>query len=220
MQVDNQKTKAPHRALPPLRRHDLGERIPKRGGKLTAKLAAWFLAKSGWQTVGQIPDIEQCVLLAVPHTSNVDGVYAIPAWLALDLDVHVMGKRSLFAVPVLAQFLRWAGVIPIDRAAKGSVRKAAVARFKAGERLFLALAPEGTRSYTQQWKTGFYYIALEAGVPIVPVAMDYASKQIRFMTPVTATGDIESDMAQIIEQYRGVVPRHPNKLSQPLQDLQ
>jgi 1-acyl-sn-glycerol-3-phosphate acyltransferase len=83
----------------------------------------------------------------------------------------------------------------------------------------LGLAPEGTRQYTKEWKTGFYYLAVGANVPILPVAMDYKTKEIRFMSLVYPTGDIAGDLEKIYRQYQGVVPRYPERLSQPLQDI-
>ncbi|SUD98879.1 1-acyl-sn-glycerol-3-phosphate acyltransferase [Psychrobacter phenylpyruvicus] len=91
-----------------------------------------------------------------------------------------MGKDSLFKYPVLARFFKWAGIIPINRSKKGSVLQATIDRLKSSESLYLGLAPEGTRNYTDKWKTGFYYIAEGAQVPIIPVAMDYKTKEIRF----------------------------------------
>lgn len=96
---------------------------------------------------------------------------------------------------------------------------AAIARFKTGKPLFLGLAPEGTRKFTDTWKTGFYYLAMGAGVPIIPVAMDYKTRQIRFMTPFYPTGDIDADLPKIYAYYQGVIPKHPDNLSLPLQQL-
>lgn len=205
--------------LPKLRKKDLGALVPKRGGQLTPTIASWLLKASGWRTVGEVPNISQAVVLALPHTSNIDGVYAIPSLFALDIKISIMAKHTLFDVPVLAQLLRWIGVIPINRDNKGSVLQASIDKFKTGQPLFLGLAPEGTREYTEKWKSGFYYLALGAGVPILPVAMDYNTKEIRFMRPVYPTGDIEADLPKIYGQYRGVIPRHPERLSQPLQDI-
>lgn len=203
----------------PLHQQDLGDQIPKRGGTIAPKIAQTFLKLAGWQIVGSLPNIPQAVVLAVPHTSNIDGVYAIPTLLALDLDIKIMGKHSLFKIPVLASFLRWAGIIPINRNKKGSVLQASIDKFKTGQPLYLGLAPEGTRKYTPEWKTGFYYLALGANVPIIPVAMDYKTKEIRFMQPIHPTGDLNTDLPKILQQYRGVIPRHPDRLSQPLQDI-
>ena len=205
--------------LPRLTRKDLGRLVPRRGGKLTPIIASYLLKIAGWRTVGHIPDIPQAVVLALPHTSNVDGVYAIPSLFALDLKISIMGKHTLFKVPVFAQLLHWIGVIPIDRDNKGSVLQASINKFKTGEPLFLGLSPEGTREYTKKWKTGFYYLALGANVPILPVALDYKTKEIRFLSLIYPTGDIEVDLPKIYTQYYGVVPRHPERLSQPLQDV-
>ena len=209
----------PRTKLPRLTRNDLGRSIPRRGGKITPVIAAYLLKIAGWRTVGHIPDIPQAVVLALPHTSNIDGVYAIPSLFALDLKISIMGKHTLFKVPVLAQLLRWIGIIPIDRGNKGSVLQASIDKFKMGEPLFLGLSPEGTRKYTEKWKTGFYYLALEANVPILPVALDYKTKEIRFLSLIYPTGDIEADLPKIYNQYYGVIPRHPERLSQPLQDV-
>ncbi|GAF60852.1 1-acyl-SN-glycerol-3-phosphate acyltransferase [Psychrobacter sp. JCM 18903] len=205
--------------LPKLSRKQLGSLVPKRGNKIAPVIASAMLKAAGWRTVGEIPNISQAVVLALPHTSNIDGVYAIPSLFALDLKISIMGKHTLFKVPIFAQLLSWIGVIPIDRSDKGSVLQASIDKFKTGKPLFLGLAPEGTRQYTETWKSGFYYLAVGAGVPILPVAMDYKTKEIRFMSLVYPSGDIEADLPKIYAQYKGVIPRHPERLSQPLQDI-
>ena len=205
--------------LPKLSRKDLGNLIPKRGGSITPVIASFLLKASGWRTVGDIPNISQAVVLALPHTSNVDGVYALPSLFALDLKISIMGKHTLFKIPVLAQLLQWLGIIPINRGNKGSVLQASIDKFKTGEPLFLGLSPEGTREYTKEWKTGFYYLAVGAGIPILPIALDYKTKEVRFLSAVYPTGDIEADLPKIYAQYKGVLPRHPERLSQPLQDV-
>ncbi|MGB5876145.1 MAG: lysophospholipid acyltransferase family protein, partial [Psychrobacter nivimaris] len=192
------------KVLPKLSKKHLGDKVPKRGNKFAPVIASALLKASGWRTVGEIPNISQAVVLALPHTSNVDGIYAIPSLFALDIKISIMGKHTLFKVPVFAQLLNWIGVIPIDRGNKGSVLQASIDKFKTGEPLFLGLSPEGTRQYTESWKTGFYYLAVGAGVPILPVAMDYNTKEIRFMSLVYPTGDIEADLPKIYSQYKGV----------------
>lgn len=205
--------------LPTLSKGQLGDKIPKRGSKVAPVVASALLKMAGWRNVGEIPNIPQAVVLALPHTSNVDGIYAIPCLFALDLKVSIMAKHTLFKIPVFAQLLHWVGVIPIDRGRKGSVLQASIDKFKTGKPLFLGLAPEGTRQYTENWKTGFYYLALGAGVPILPVAMDYNTKEVRFLSPVYPSGDIDADLPKIYAQYKGVIARHPERLSQPLQDM-
>ena len=205
--------------LPNLSKKQLGNLVPKRGNKIAPVIASALLKATGWRTVGEIPNIPQAVVLALPHTSNVDGVYAIPSLFALDLKISIMGKHTLFKIPGVAQLMHWIGVIPIDRSNKGSVLQASIDKFKTGKPLFLGLSPEGTRDYTEKWKTGFYYLAMGAGVPILPVALDYNTKEIRFMSLVYPTGNIEADLPKIYAQYQGVIPRHPERLSQPLQDV-
>ena len=207
------------KALPKLSKKHLGDLVPRRGSKFAPVLASALLKAAGWRTVGEVPNIPQAVVLALPHTSNVDGIYAIPSLFALDLKISILGKHTLFKAPVFARLLNWIGVIPIDRGNKGSVLQASIDKFKTGQPLFLGLAPEGTRQYTKGWKSGFYYLAMGAGVPILPVAMDYKTKEIRFMSPIYPSGDIDADLPKIYAQYKGVVPRHPERLSQPLQDI-
>ena len=207
------------KVLPELNKKDLGNLIPKRGGKLTPKIGRMLMKSAGWKTVGSIPNISQAVVLAVPHTSNIDGIYALPCLFALDLKISIMGKHTLFKIPVLAQLMRWLGIIPINREAKGSVLQASIDKFKNNKTLFLGLAPEGTRKYTDSWKTGFYYLAVGANVPILPVALDYNTKEVRFLEMVYPTGNIEEDLPKIYAQYGGVMPYHPERLSQPLQDV-
>ncbi|GAF58722.1 1-acyl-SN-glycerol-3-phosphate acyltransferase [Psychrobacter sp. JCM 18902] len=189
--------------LPKLSRKQLGSLVPKRGNKIAPVIASAMLKAAGWRTVGEIPNISQAVVLALPHTSNIDGVYAIPSLFALDLKISIMGKHTLFKVPIFAQLLSWIGVIPIDRSDKGSVLQASIDKFKTGKPLFLGLAPEGTRQYTETWKSGFYYLAVGAGVPILPVAMDYKTKEIRFMSLVYPSGDIEADLPKFMLSIKG-----------------
>lgn len=212
-------TEARAKVLPRLRRKDLGDLVPKRNGIVVPSLSLWLTKTAGWRTVGEIPNISQAVVLALPHTSNFDGVYALPNLFALDIKISIMGKHTLFKVPVLNRLLYWFGIIPINRSVKGSVLQASIDKFKTGEPLFLGLSPEGTRDYTKGWKTGFYYLAVGANVPILPVALDYKTKEVRFLSPIYPTGDIEADLPKIYEQYRGVIPRHSKRLSQPLQDV-
>lgn len=212
-------TSARSKVLPKLGKKDLGDLIPKRGGTITPVIGSRLLKLLGWRTVGDIPNVSQAVVLALPHTSYFDGLYALPGLFAIDLKVSIMGKHTLFKIPVLAQMLLWLGLIPINRGHKGSVLQASIDKFKTGEPLFLGLSPEGTRDYTKEWKTGFYYLALGAGVPILPVALDYKTKEIRFLSPVYPTGDIETDLPKVYAQYKGVMPKYPERLSQPLQDV-
>lgn len=203
----------------PLSADNLGDNIPRRKQPRMVRFFRYFLKILRWKTIGQIPNIPKAVFIGVPHTSNLDGLYGIPAWLSLDLDLKVLGKKQLFKIPLLKNFLHWAGVIPIDRSRKGSVLQANIDRFNNSQQLFLALAPEGTRHYSEQWKTGFYYLALGSNVPIIPVAIDYKTKEIRFMNAFHPTGDLEKDLNDLYQYFKDVYPKHFSRMSQPLQDL-
>lgn len=149
----------------------LPPKVPRRHGAFSRRLAAVLLRLLGWRVAGSVPDVAKCVVIAVPHTSNFDGLYVLPAMLALDLKISILGKKSLFAVPGLAAFLRWAGVIPLDREHAGGVVDEAVAQFGRSERLFLGISPEGTRHAAPKWKSGYWRIARGANVPVLPVAL-------------------------------------------------
>ena len=209
----------PAARLKQLTHKSLGDKVPRRGGSISPPIARRLFKLLGWKAVGEIPNVPKAVFLALPHTSNFDGLYAIPLILGLDLDINIMGKDSLFKYPILARFFKWAGIIPINRSKRGTVLQASIDRLKSSESLYLGLAPEGTRDYTDKWKTGFYYIADGAQVPIIPVAMDYKTKEIRFLKPVYTTGDYDKDVMKIVEQYKGVVPKYPEKMSKPLKDI-
>ena len=196
-----------------------GSNVPRRHDPKIAKLAAKYLRMRGWQLVGEVPNVKQLVMLAVPHTSNEDGWNAVMGILTLGIDVKIKKKKELFRIPVIGPFLKWGGMISIARLKNGSTFQATLEQFKQQDQLWLALAPEGTRSYTDKWKTGFYHIAVGAGVPILPIAMDYKTKQIRFMPLFYPTGDYDADLPKILENYRGVLGKHFEKMSQPLQDL-
>ncbi len=216
--MTNQLSELPYKNQP-LKRKQLGKNVPRRNGIITPYLAGAFLKIAGWKVVGEFADVPQAVLLAVPHTSNVDGVYALPSVLYSDVNINIMGKKELFKNPIFAKFLSWCGVIPIDREKKGSVLQASIDEFKKGKPLFLGLAPEGKRGYAKEWKSGFYYLATGADVPILPVAMDYKTKEIRFMDLFYPTGDYDKDLQAILAKYKGVEPKCPENLSQPLQDI-
>ena len=175
-----------------------GSNVPRRHDPKIAKLAAKYLKITGWQVVGDVPDVKQLVMLAVPHTSNEDGWNAVMGILSVGIDFKLMGKKELFRLPLIGSFLKWGGMISIDRQKKGSTLQAAIEQFNQQEQLWLGLAPEGTRSYTEKWKTGFYHIAVGAGVPILPIAMDYNTKQMRFMPLFYPTGDYDADLPRIL----------------------
>ena len=127
----------------------------------------------------------------------------------LNLNIYWMGKHSLFAFP-FGPVMRWLGGIAVDRSRSTNlVSASAMALKEADGPVQLVVPPEGTRGRTTHWKTGFYYIALEAGVPIVLAYMDYARKVSGLGPVFVPTGDVDADMAEIKRFYAGVKGRRP-----------
>jgi len=161
-----------------------------------------FLRLGGWQVVGELPTgMPKCVLIAAPHTSNWDLPYTLMVAFALRLNIYWMGKASLFRFP-FGPVMRWLGGIAVDRSRNTNLVAASAAAITAADGpLQLVVPPEGTRGRTRHWKTGFYFIAQEAGVPIVLAFIDY-EKKIGGLGPVfVPTGDVDADMAEIKRFY-------------------
>jgi len=166
-----------------------------------------FLRASGWTVQGQLPaDQHKCVLIAAPHTSNWDLPYTLMVAFALRINIYWMGKQSLFRWP-FGGLMRWLGGIAVDRSKSSNlVAASAQALRQADGHIALVVPPEGTRSKTRHWKTGFYWIAHEAGVPIVMAYMDYPRKLSGLGPVFHPSGNIEADMVQIkayYAQYKG-----------------
>ena len=177
-----------------------------------ARLVKWclvaFFKREGWAIEGSAPAVRKFVLIAAPHTSNWDFVYFLGAVDALNLNLSFMGKASLFRWP-FARVMRDLGGVPVDRSRSRDTVQAMVEEFARRDEFMLTIAPEGTRGKARQWKTGFYNIALKAGVPMVCAMMDYRRKVVTLGPPIMPSGDYDKDMAQIAVFYRACTPRHP-----------
>ena len=161
-----------------------------------------FLRLTGWRVEGHLPPAaHKSVLIAAPHTSNWDLPYTLMVAFALGLQVRWMGKSNIFRFP-FGGVMRWLGGISVNREQSTNLVAASADSIRqASGPLQLIVPPEGTRSKTRYWKTGFYYIALGAGVPIVMAYMDYANKRSGLGPIFKPTGDIERDMADIKAFY-------------------
>lgn len=163
----------------------------------------------GWKCMGSPPTFRKYVIIAAPHTSNWDGFFLIGAASMLKLNFSFFGKHSLFKGP-LGWFLRSRGGIPLDRSRNQSFVSQAVSWFDRHEAFAIGVAPEGTRYLTTGWKTGFYYIALQARVPIVLGYIDYAKKEGGILPEVLIpTGDIDKDFETLRRLYGPLVARYP-----------
>ena len=164
-----------------------------------------FLRLMGWKVVGKLPpSAAKSVLIAAPHTSNWDLPYTLMVCFVLRLNVYWMGKASIFRPPFRGVMM-WLGGISVDRSQSNNlVADSSAAITRATGPLQLIVPPEGTRTGTRYWKTGFYYIASGAGVPIMLAYLDY-DKKVGGLGPVfQTTGDIDADMAAIKAFYAGV----------------
>lgn len=161
-----------------------------------------FLKLAGWKIEGSLPaGAQKSVLIAAPHTSNWDLPYTLMVAFALRLNIYWMGKEQLFKPPFRG-LMMWLGGIPVAREKSSNVVAASVlAIAQVDGPVQLIVPPEGTRDKTRYWKTGFYYIALGAQVPIVMAYMDY-KKKISGLGPVfVPSGDLDADMAAIKTFY-------------------
>ena len=179
-------------------------------------LSVGFLKLAGWRIQGTLPPgAEKSVLIAAPHTSNWDLPYTLMVAFSLRLTVYWMGKEQIFRFPFRG-LMMWLGGIPVQREKSNNLVAASVEAIKAASGpLQLVVPPEGTRSKTRYWKTGFYHIAVGAQVPIVMAYMDY-EKKISGLGPVfEPTGNLEADMAQIKAFYANFKGKNASQFELP-----
>lgn len=180
---------------------------------MLSSIARLLLKIGGWTLVGDHPSVPKAVIIAAPHTSNWDGIWGLIAKVALRVDVHFFGKDTLFWFP-LGTLLRAMGGIPLDRANPGSSVDQAVRGFRLSGSYYFAMAPEGTRRHKPYWKTGFYRIAISAGVPVVLAFFDYERRRVGIGETVELSGDPDKDLARIREFYVDHArPKHGGKMS-------
>lgn len=182
-------------------------------GKIQALLGILFLAVTGWKVAGSVPDIPKFVLVLAPHTSNWDLPFILAVMYGLGLKINWFGKKELFSWTVGGIF-KWLGGIPIDRGSRQNVVQQTAQTIREREQIVIGIAPEGTRSQSSHWNTGFYYIASLAQVPIVFGYLDYAQKVGGLGPMMYTTGNIEADMKVIREFYSDITPRYPQKVGE------
>jgi 1-acyl-sn-glycerol-3-phosphate acyltransferase len=166
-----------------------------------APLCRWIFVRRGWRVVGEIPNVPKLVAIAAPHSTNWDVIWGLLFKVGTRLEIRFIGKREAFFWP-LGPILRAFGGIAIDRRDAHDVVGEMRARFEQREKFWLAIAPEGTRKRVTKWKSGFWRIAHEANVPILPAYFHYPEKTIGFGPLFYTTDDMEADMAKIREFYR------------------
>lgn len=159
----------------------------------------------GWKISGTFnPEIKKSVVIVLPHTSWHDFYIGAFARKLLNVDINYVGKQELFKPP-FGWYFKWMGGEPINRVANQNKVEAISAIFNEKDEFRLAIAPEGTRKKVDKWKTGFYFIALKAQVPIIPVAFDYGTKTVKIGTAFYPTGNLDKDLPVLQAFYKGVV---------------
>lgn len=176
-----------------------------------------FICKSilnliGWKAVGQTNYPLKCVICVAPHTSNFDLLIGLIVNTSLGRKSYFLMKKEWFFFP-LGPIFRALGGIPVDRSRKSSLTEQIAEEFSKRDKFQIAITPEATRKANTDWKKGFYYIALEAKVPIVVAALDYKLKEADFKKVLIPSGDVDADMAIIKDCYKGVTARHPEKFT-------
>jgi len=175
------------------------------------KLGLWTLKLLGWKITGDIPNEPKMICAVAPHTSNWDFVVGIAAMLALNLKISFLGKDAIFIWPFGA-LLKKLGGIPVNRRKSHGVVGQLVSVFERQPQLLLALAPEGTRSKTKQWKTGFLAIAHKANVPVIPLSLHFDCKEIRFGEPRKIGSDIEAELASFKLAFNDACAKNPQSV--------
>ncbi len=162
-----------------------------------------------WKVEGHIsPEIKKAIIIVVPHTSWHDFYIGALIRKIISLEIHFIAKKELFDSP-FGWYFRWMGGSPIERNSKQNKVEEVTRLFNSKETFRLALAPEGTRKKVLKWRTGFYYMAVAANVPIICVAFDYGTKTVKIATPFYPTAIIEEDLPVLRDFYKDVVGKIP-----------
>lgn len=175
--------------------------------KVIARFVFYKLLR--WKIVGSFPkDLKKYVIIGAPHTHWYDFLVGVALKFAEEIPANYIGKASLFKAPYGFIF-RWLGGTPIDRSKSNNKVDAIVNVFNSRENFILALSPEGTRKKVDKWKTGFYYIAKGANVPIVMFTFNFKDKEIKVSKPYYLTDNMENDFNSFYKFYEGVLGKVP-----------
>jgi 1-acyl-sn-glycerol-3-phosphate acyltransferase len=196
--------------MAPLTVPPLGDAVARRGNAFSRAAALLAMRLTGWQIEGEFPNLPQFVVIVAPHTSNWDFFVGVMAMFAMGFRGTFLGKHTLFRWPVRGA-MRWLGGVPVDRSSAHNVVQQTIDYFRVRTHLVLAISPEGTRRKRPAWRTGFWYVARGAGVPIVPAAFDFPARRIRIFAPVTPGNDVHADLARLRSHFDARMARHPEQ---------
>lgn len=167
---------------------------------------------AGWKVQGVKPDLSKYVIVVAPHTSNWDFFVGWGARNVIGFRPNFLAKDSLFKIPLVGGFLKFIGGVAVqrgDRKKSKQLVEQVVDLYKEREEFIMTITPEGTRSYNPNWKTGFYRIAHQAGVPIVKIAFDYGTKTVFVDEPFYPTGEMDSEVELIKDYFRQFKGKNP-----------
>lgn len=177
---------------------------------LKSMFKTWFKV-SGWRTTNAVSK-GAGITIAAPHTSNWDFFYALGAAILLDKKIYFSIKDSWCKIPVIGSFIMWLGAMPINRAAQGQGQVELIKHFVDRHRdrdIFFLFTPEGTRGNVDKWKTGFYHVAEDTGLPIFLAKVDYQIKESGVFHSYHVTGDKQDDIQAIQESYKSIYGKFP-----------
>ncbi len=183
------------------------------------RLANFLLRLSGWRLSANVPDeVQHCVIIAAPHTSNWDIYYARLGFYIMGVPLKFTIKKEWMRFP-LNLIVGPMGGLAIDRrprqatGERPSYTQIMAELLQGHERIAIMVTPEGTRSLRTKWRTGFYYAALQAQAPICLGYLDYQKKEAGVGGPIFPTGDIDADMKRIMDFYRDIAGKHPRQFA-------
>lgn len=168
---------------------------------------------AGWTVKVAVPDLPRCIICVAPHTSNWDFILGKLAYASIGRKAGFLMKSTWFFFP-LGYIFRAMGGVPVVRKKGGtSLVDTLVQKYKTSDNLVLAITPEGTRSRTSEWRTGFLRIAQQANVPIILGALDFGRKEVILTETFIPTGDIDADMRAVKNYYKDFTGKHPEKFT-------
>ncbi|GAB3274752.1 lysophospholipid acyltransferase family protein [Larkinella harenae] len=166
-------------------------------------LTRWLYKIAGWRLIGPVPDVPKGIWVFAPHNSNWDFLVGVGGRATTRIWIRYLAKKELFTW-YAGWFFRILGGKPVDRSRANNLVDAIVQVLDQSEQLHICIPPEGTRSDVERLKTGFYYIALKSGVPLILTGIDYPRKAIFLSEPLYVTGDFEKDMRPVYEFFSGI----------------
>ena len=164
-----------------------------------------FFKFLGWSLEGKAPiHLKKAIFIVVPHTSWHDFYLGLLVRRIMKMPIKFVAKMELFRPP-FGWYFKWMGGAPLDRTSGQNNVEAIAQIFKEHDEFRLAMSPEGTRKKVLSWKTGYYYIAMAANVPVICVAFDYSTKKVIVNKPFYPTGNIEEDTIMLRSFFKGIV---------------